>query len=144
MKKYTLWVLGAITASVVLVSFRLPGKTESRSIESRQTVWDKIGQTTMQPNDNGVGTVNTNAGKPVHSIKVKVISGGVNLHKCEIYFSDGSKKEVELRNDVPAGSESREINLNDTLRRVSKVILWYDTRSYKKPADLELWGKKLS
>lgn len=103
-----------------------------------------MGQSTIEPTDKGITTVTAVGGKPVYAIKLKVISGGVNLHKCEIWFSDGTRKEVELRNDVPAGSESREISLNDTLRQVSKIVFWYDTRTYKQRAEVELWGKSLS
>ena len=144
MKKYGIWLLGAVALSVALVSFKSPARGRTDKTENIQTTWDKIGQGSVQPNENGIGTVSATPGKPVHSIKIKVISGGMNIHKCEIWFSDGTRKEVEMRNDVPAGSESREINLNDTLRQVSKVVFWYDTRNYNKRADVELWGKKLS
>jgi hypothetical protein len=144
MKKYGIWLLGAVALSVALVSFKSPTRGRTTRSEKIQTTWDKIGQGSVQPNDKGVGTVTATPGKPVHSLKIKVTSGGVNFHKCEIWFSDGTRKEVEMRNDVPAGSESREINLNDTLRQVSKVVFWYDTRNYNKRVDVELWGKKLS
>jgi hypothetical protein len=144
MKKYGIMVLGATALSLALVSFRSPARYGTSRSEKIQTSWGKMGQSTVEPTDKGVSTLNASAGKPVHAIKIKVLTGGVNLHKCEVWFNDGSRKEIELRNDVPAGSESREINLNDTLRHVSKIVLWYDTRNYKQRADLELWGKKLS
>lgn len=137
-------ILGATALSLALVSFRSPARHGGERMEKMQTSWGKMGQGTVEPTDKGVSTVNAAAGKPVHAIKIKVLTGGVNIHKCEIWFSDGTRKEVELRNDVPAGSESREINLNDTLRHVSKIVFWYDTRNYDKRANVELWGKKLS
>ena len=144
MKKYGIMILGAAALSMALVSLRSPARSGSDRTEKMQTSWGKMGQGTIEPTDKGVSTLNASAGKPVHSIKFKVLTGGVNIHKCEIWFSDGTRKEIELRNDVPAGSESREIHLNDTLRHVSKIVLWYDTRNYDKRADVELWGKKLS
>jgi hypothetical protein len=144
MKKYGHIILGAATLSLAVASFRSPAGYGSDRTVKMQTSWGKMGQSTIEPTDKGISTVNAEVGKPVHAIKIKVLTGGVNIHKCEIWFSNGTRKEVELRNDVPAGSESREINLNDTLRHVSKIIFWYDTRNYKQRADIELWGKKLS
>jgi hypothetical protein len=143
MKKHGIMILGAAVLSLALVSLRSPDRYRTYRVENMQTSWGKMGQGTIEPTDKGVSTVNAIAGKPVHAIKIKVLTGGVNIHKCEIWFNDGTRKEVELRNDVPAGSESREINLNDTLRHVSKIVFWYDTRNYDKRANVELWGKKL-
>jgi hypothetical protein len=143
MKKHEIMILGAAALSLALVSLRSPDKHRPNWTENMQTSWGKMGQGTIEPTDKGVSTVKATGGKPVHAIKIKVLTGGVNIHKCEIWFSDGTRKEVELRNDVPAGSESREINLNDTLRHVSKIVFWYDTRNYDKRANVELWGKKL-
>ncbi|HLO80835.1 MAG TPA: hypothetical protein VK166_07755 [Chitinophagaceae bacterium] len=144
MKNYGIAIIGAAALSLAFVSFRSPSGHRTARMEKMQTSWGRMGQGTIEQTENGVSTVNAMAGKPVYAIKIKVISGGVNLHKCEIWFNDGTRKEVELRNDVPAGSESREISLNDTLRQVSKIVFWYDTRNYKQRAQIELWGKSLS
>jgi hypothetical protein len=145
MKKYGISILGAAVVSVALVFYTTPALARARSTktEGTQTTWGKLGQGSVEPTDNGMTTVNAQAGKAVHAIKIKVLRGGVNLHRCEVWFSDGSKKSIELRNDVPAGSESREISLNEGSKQVSKIVFWYDTRSYGQRADVELWGKKV-
>jgi hypothetical protein len=54
------------------------------------------------------------------------------------------KKSIKLRTDVPAGSESREIGMNEGSKQVSKIVFWFYTRNYgKQGADVELWGKKV-
>jgi hypothetical protein len=142
MKKYGLLLIGAGLLTIGLVSFKSPDKTKIST--SFQVSWDKIGESTIEPTDNGVSTVTAVAGKPLKAIKIKVLRGGVNLHRCEIWFNNGSKKSVELRNDVAAGKESREINLTDNNEQVSKVIFWYDTRNYgNQKSAVELWGKKI-
>jgi hypothetical protein len=145
MKKYGIMVLGSVALAVALVSFRAPARARTEKTAMIQTSWGKIGQGTAQPTNNGVSTVNASNAKPVHSIKLKVISGGVNIHRCEVWFSDGSKKEIEMRNDVPAGAESREISFSDKMRGVTKIVIWYDTRNYgNQKAEMELWGKTMS
>ena len=124
---------------VALVSFRpVPS-------HSNQVSWGKVGESTVEPTASGMTTVNAVAGLPLKAIKIKVLKGGVNLHRCEIWFNDGTKKSIELRNDVSAGNESREINLTDNNEQVKKVIFWYDTRSYgNQLSSVELWGKRFA
>ena len=142
MKKYGLLLIGAGLLTIGLVSFKSTDKQTSSA--AFQVSWDKIGESTVEPTDNGMSTVTAVAGKPLKAIKIKVLRGGVNLHRCEIWFNNGSKKSVELRNDVAAGNESREINLTDNNEQVSKVIFWYDTRNYgNQRSSVELWGKKI-
>ena len=110
---------------------------------TNQVSWGKVGESTVEPTASGMTTVNAVAGLPLKAIKIKVLKGGVNLHRCEILFNDGTKKSIELRNDVSAGNESREINLTDNNEQVKKVIFWYDTRSYgNQQSSVELWGKR--
>jgi hypothetical protein len=142
MKKHGLMLIGAGLLTIGLVSFKSANKTTLTT--AFQVSWGKVGESIIEPTDNGVSTVTAVAGKPLKAIKIKVLRGGVNLHRCEIWFNNGSKKSIELRNDVSAGNESREINLTDNNEQVSKVVFWYDTRNYgNQKASVELWGKKI-
>lgn len=143
MKNYGIRMAGVVAVSLALLSFESPMTRQTVHMERVQTSWGKMGQGSVEPTENGMTTVNAGVGMPVVAIKIRVLKGGVNLHRCEVWFSDGSKKAIELRNDVPAGSESREINLPDQSRQVSKLVFWYDTRNYNQRADVELWGKKV-
>lgn len=110
-----------------------------------QVTWGKVGESTIEPTTNGMTTVNAVAGLPLKAIKIKVLKGGVNLHKCEIWFENGERKLVELRNEVSAGNESREIHMTDNNEPVSKVVFWYDTRNYgNQRTAVELWGKRFA
>lgn len=131
---------GALLALTLISSSPLPPAGQAASF---QVSWGKVGESTVEPTAAGMTTVNTEAGLPLKAIKIKVLKGGVNLHRCEIWFNNGSKKLIELRNEVSAGHESREINLTDNNEPVSKVVFWYDTRNYgNQSAAVELWGKR--
>lgn len=135
-------LLGALLALTLISSSPLPSASQAASF---QVSWGKVGESTVEPTAAGMTTVNAVAGLPLKAIKLKVLKGGVNLHRCEIWFNNGSKKLIELRNEVSAGQESREINLTDNNEQVSKVVFWYDTRNYgNQKADVELWGKRFA
>ena len=141
MKKYGLIVLGSIVLTVLLASYKPAGHHPVNS-QLTQHSWGKLGERSVEATDNGMTSVDAANSPSVKAIKLKVMKGGINLHRCEVWFKNGTKKSVDLRNDVPAGSESREIDLSDKNNSVSKVVFWYDTRNYgKQNAEVELWGK---
>lgn len=141
MKKYGLIVLGSLVLTALLVSYT-PARKRSAMSQVKQQQWDKLGERNVEATDNGMSSLDASKINNVKAIKIKVIKGGINLHRCEIWFQNGTKKSVDLRNDVPAGSESREIDLSDKNNSISKVVFWYDTRNYgKQSAEVELWGK---
>jgi len=76
------------------------------------------------------------------ALKIKVRKGAINMHKMVVHFGNGDSKEIELRNDIPAGGESRVIDLPGNNRVITKVVFWYDTKNRAiRRAELELWGR---
>jgi hypothetical protein len=141
MKKYGLIVLGSLVLTALLVSYT-PARKRSAMSQVKQQQWNKLGERNVEATDNGMSSLDASKISTVKAIKIKVRKGGINLHRCEIWFQNGTKKSVDLRNDIPAGSESREIDLSDKNNSISKVVFWYDTRNYgKQSAEVELWGK---
>ena len=141
MKKCGLMVLSSLVLAILLLSHR-PADKYFVDSQYSQPSWGKLGERSVEATDNGMTSVDASNSSSVKAIKIKVKKGGINLHRCEVWFKNGTKKSVDLRNDVPAGSESREIDLSDKNNSVSKVVFWYDTRNYgKQNAEVELWGK---
>jgi len=141
MKKYGLIFLGSLILTALLVSSK-PVDYSAVNVLLTQQSWDKLGERSVEATDNGMTSVDATNSSTVKAIKIRVKKGGINLHRCEIWFQNGTKKSVDLRNDVPAGSESREIDITDKNNSVDKVVFWYDTRNYgKQNAEVELWGK---
>lgn len=76
------------------------------------------------------------------ALKFRVEKGGINLHRVAIHYGNGEVQEIETRNDIPAGGESRLINLPGNRRVIRKVVFWYDTKNYAgQKATVELWGR---
>lgn len=76
------------------------------------------------------------------ALKIKVKKGGINLHKVFVHFGDGQVQELEVREDIQAGGETRVIDLAGNRRVIQKVVFWYDTKNYaNQKATVELWGR---
>ena len=77
------------------------------------------------------------------SLKFKVLRAPIDMDRCVVHFENGETKEVELRNNIPAGGESRRIDLPGNKRFIEKVVFWYDTKNRSnKRAVVSLWGER--
>jgi hypothetical protein len=107
-----------------------------------QTKWEKLGQRKvnfkLDRDEIGVGRFEGF----FDALQLKVKKGPINMFKMVIHFHNGETKEIELRNNFTAGSESRIIDLPGNKRIIDKVVLWYDTKGFAdSKAIVELWGR---
>ncbi len=63
------------------------------------------------------------------AIKLTVHRRPVDVHRVVVFFANGESQEIELRSTIPAGGESRVIDLRGGDRVIRSVELWYDARS---------------
>jgi hypothetical protein len=107
-----------------------------------QARWEKLGQRKVNfkadKDEIGVGRFEGF----FDALQLKVKKGPINMHKMVVHFHNGDTKEIELRNNFTAGSESRVIDLPGNRRIIDKVVFWYDTKNFAEgKAIVELWGR---
>ena len=104
--------------------------------------WEKLAETKINQGLNRHEMMISADNKPFSAVKIRSVQGGVNLHRCIFHYKNGETLTVEMRNDLPAGTDSRVIQLPRKKDPVIKVEFWYDTKNYgDQKASLELWGK---
>ena len=75
------------------------------------------------------------------SVKLTVERAAVDFHRVVVHYGNGTRQEVELRNTIPAGGESRVIDLAGTERIIHRVEFWYDARTFRgRRAVVRLFG----
>jgi hypothetical protein len=76
-------------------------------------------------------------------IKIKVTNGPLHISDMDIYFENGEKMNVVLKNNFRAGMESRVIDLPGGSRRIDKISFLYSTIGRSKGrARVAVWGKR--
>ena len=76
------------------------------------------------------------------AIKFLVKRSGINIHKCVVHYENGGVQEIDLRESIPAGGETRVIDLDGKRRFIEKIVLWYDSKNYEdRKAVIEAWGR---
>jgi len=76
-------------------------------------------------------------------VKLKVTDGPVHILDMDIYFENGDKFDVSIRNRIPKGGESRVIDLPGGSRSIKKIEFWYETKGFLKGRGrVAVWGKR--
>jgi hypothetical protein len=61
------------------------------------------------------------------AIQIKVFRAPVHFRSVKVHFRNGGVQDIDLREVIPAGGQSRVIDLNGTERVISRITFWYDT-----------------
>jgi len=116
---------------LLTLSFSVPAdwiKLGSRSV-SFKTDWDEIFVTGHK------GTFN--------SIKLSVEKSAVHFDRVIVFYRNQTKEAIQIRNNIPAGGETRSINLSGSDRVIRKVVFYYQTQiDESKKAKVTLYGKR--
>ena len=109
----------------VLVALAGAGVAAAKS----QPAWLLLGERTVTDAvDHDVIPV-TKAEGTYQAIRLKVFERAVQFRRVVIHFGNGTRQEVELRTVIPAGGESRVIDVAGGDRVINRIELVYDAQS---------------
>ena len=79
---------------------------------------------------------------PFREIRLRVRGGAVEFRHVVVHYGHGGSDEIEVRQRIPAGGQTRPIDLRGERRDISSVELWYARggRSRQRPM-VDLFGR---
>ena len=103
--------------------------------------WELLGAKKINKSyDRDVITV-TAAEGTFNALKFKVKYRPVTIYDMKVHYGNGTVEDIKIRYHVPAGGESRIIDLRGNKRIINKVVFRYETRTYRgKRAEIRLFG----
>jgi hypothetical protein len=131
-------VLVMLTAIVTSVFAQKPAV-----VTSNEPGWRKIGEITASFKMENESIVVLGADE-FTSIKLKVKDAPINIEHVQVFYESGDMEEIEVKDELQAGAETRVINLKNRDRDIQKVAFTYKTLpNYNgDKADVELYGLK--
>ena len=104
--------------------------------------WERLGKRTVKHSvDMDVIPVGEKEGT-FTAIKLTVKKAGIHFLDMKIHFLNGDVIDVEIRNFIANGGETRVIDLPGKDRKIEKVVFWYKTFPKKeKAAIVSLYGR---
>ena len=129
-------------AAVALTALLLPAAVAAVD-SAPQGGWVLLGQRAVSDRaDHDVIPV-TAARGDFRQIKLAVQRAAVDFHRVVVHYGNGSKQEIQLRNTIPAGGESRSIDLEGADRVIRSVEFWYDAKTIRgRRAVVRLFGQR--
>ena len=77
------------------------------------------------------------------AIKLFVENEGIQFERVVVHFGNGRKEEIVLRDFIPAGGESRVIDLPGRDRIIRKVVFFYKSNAAtKRKGKVVLYGRR--
>lgn len=91
--------------------------------------WDNLGSKEVKDRSEQ-DTWNIGADKgQFRRIKIAVLYRPVRFYRLLVTFGNGTKQEVSVRSLIPAGGETRAIDLTGTDRNINKIEVWYEANT---------------
>jgi hypothetical protein len=140
--KLQFFALAAFVLSLALLT--VAGTAEARPRHPRAAAgWVLLGERQVSDRvDHDVINV-TAARGDFRSLRVEVRGHAVQFRRMTVHFGNGGRQEVELRDVIPAGGQSRVIDLEGRDRVIRSIDFTYDaeTRGRGKRAHVLVYGK---
>lgn len=102
--------------------------------------WQQLGRSYVDGrNDHDRITVNN--GESFRSIQLEVKGGAIEFQRVVVHFDNGADHDVEIRDRIPNGGRTREIDLPGDRRRIRSVEFWYAKGGWRSRPYVNLWGR---
>ena len=113
------------------------------AVAAEKEDWVKLGTRTANDQVDHDTIAVTGLRGDFRKIRIKVGSAGVDFHRVVIHYKAGDDQTVDMRHTIPAGGETRAIDLQGHDRVIKNVEFWYDAKSFSgKKAVVTLYGLK--
>lgn len=129
----------ALALLVVLMVADLSAHT----VAARPGTWELLGRRKVNyAADRDVIPVTARDGT-FRKLQLRVKGAPIDLTRAVVHYANGQTQELNIRQRVPAGGQTRVLDLPGTRRVITKVVLIYDTRNRARHrATVELWGRR--
>lgn len=127
-------IIAASILAAVLVIFGSEANAQGGTFLGARTVPDRSDRDTL--------VVGAKRGQ-FRRLQFRVKKHGIDFHKVKVHFGNGHSEEIELRDRIPAGGQTRWIDLNGGRRTIEKIEFWYDAvTSPGKRAQVNVWAAR--
>src|SRR5262245_16864117 len=130
----SLTVMKRIAALLVLLAaWTLPGYSQR---------WEMLGTAHVDgKGDHDNITVGIKDGR-FRAVALRVRGGAIEFSRVVIHYGNGEPEEVWVRERIPAGGQTRAIDLRGRDRFIRSVELWYSPGGWNRRPEIQLFGMR--
>lgn len=102
--------------------------------------WQQLGRSYVDGRRDHDRIVVNNGGS-FRALQLEVNGGTIEFQRVVVHFDNGADHQLEIRDRIPAGGRTREIDLAGDRRRIRSVEFWYSKESWRSRPYVNLWGR---
>ncbi len=114
--------------------------TNAQRRNARQESWQYLGQSNVdgtRDRDN----IQVNSRETFRAIQLRVQGSEIEFQRVVVHFENGADTDVEIRDRIRAGGQTRAIDLPGDTRRIASVEVWYSRGNWgRRRPSLRLYG----
>ncbi len=126
--------------SLVILLSGLTLVTNAQRRNTNQNRWQYLGQSNVdgvRDHDN----IQVNARGGFRALQLRVQGGEIEFQRVVVHFENGADSDVEIRDRIRAGGQTRAIDLPGDNRRIDSVEIWYSKGNWsRRRPNLKLYG----
>ena len=128
-------------AGLVSLTIGIPENCHLVSKVEAAQQWVLLGERTVGDNLDHDTILVTGARGDFRRLKFLVKDHPIQMLRLVVHYGNGNSDKIETRQLIPAGGESRVIDLKGGDRVIKKIDFWYETKSLgKKRALVRVYG----
>ena len=126
--------------SLVILLSGLTLITSAQRRNNNRESWQYLGQSNVdgvRDHDN----IRVNAREGFRALQLRVQGGEIEFQRVVVHFENGADSDVEIRDRIRAGGQTRAIDLPGDNRRIDSVEIWYGKGNWsRRRPNLKLYG----
>lgn len=105
--------------------------------------WEKLGERKVQFKSEK-DVIKCSANKSYTKIKIKVGESPIQFDEVVVKYENGNTQDIKLRSEIPAGGESRVIDLAGNKRIIKEITFKYRSKKGHKggKSTVQVWGRR--
>ena len=105
--------------------------------------WVLLGERTVNDRAETDEILVTSARGPYDALRVEVRRAPIRFYDMKVHYGNGAVQDVDLRDVIPAGGQSRVIDLRGDERVIRRITFRYETRSPgRRRAVIRVYGRR--
>lgn len=103
--------------------------------------WESLGRSYVDGRTDHDSIAVNNRGM-FRQIQLRVTGAAIEFQRVVVHFENGADHELEIRDRIPQGGRTREIDLPGDRRRIRSVEFWYSRDRWSTRPSVHLWGRR--
>lgn len=115
----------------------------SAAAEAQRSRWEYLGEANLDGAIDHDNIVVTGARGEFHAIQIRVEKGPIEFDRVVVHYGNGDSEPLYIRTMIPAGGQTRVIDLPGERRIIERVEFWYARANLRsRRPRVKLWGMR--